>query len=106
MSVNYGSQVVSVIRSDVFARWLEGLRDLQAVARINTRILRLRHGNLGDAKAVGGGVSEIRIDFGPGYRVYFTRRGSVLILLLCGGDKSTQRRDIERARRLAREFED
>lgn len=105
MSVNYGSQVVTVIRSSVFDRWLRALRDPQARARINARILRLAFGNLGDAKPVGDGVSEMRIDCGPGYRVYFTQRTSVVVLLLCGGDKSTQRKDIERARLLAREFE-
>ncbi len=67
--------------------------------------MRLAFGNLGDAKPVGDGVSEMRIDYGPGYRVYFTQRTSVIVLLLCGGDKSTQRKDIERARLLAREFE-
>ena len=106
MSVNYGSQVVTVIRSGIFDRWLRALRDPQARARINARILRLAYGNVGDAKPVGAGVSELRIDYGPGYRVYFSQRGSVVVLLLCGGDKSTQRKDIERARFLAKEFED
>ena len=87
MTVNHGSHVVTVIRSSVFDRWLRALRDPQARARINARILRLAFGNLGDAKPVGEGVSE------------------VIVLLLCGGDKSTQRKDIERARSLAREFE-
>lgn len=105
MPVNYGSHVVTVIRSSVFDHWLRALRDPQARARINARILRLAFGNLGDAKTVGDGVSEMRIDCGPGYRVYFTQRTSVIVLLLCGGDKSTQRKDIERARLLAREFE-
>jgi putative addiction module killer protein len=105
MPVNYGSHVVTVIRSSVFDRWLRALRDPQARARINARILRLTFGNLGDAKAVGEGVLEMRIDHGPGYRVYFVPRGAVVVLLLCGGDKSTQRKDIERAKTLAREFE-
>jgi len=105
MSVNYGSHVVTVIRSSVFDRWLRALRDPQARARINARVLRLAFGNLGDARPVGGGVSEMRVDYGPGYRVYFAQRGAVVVLLLCGGDKSTQRKDIERARILAREFE-
>ena len=105
MPVNYGSHVVTVIRSSVFDHWLRALRDPQARARINARILRLAFGNLSDAKPVGEGVSEMRIDYGPGYRVYFTQRTTVIVLLLCGGDKSTQRKDIERARSLAREFE-
>jgi len=105
MPVNYGSHVVTVIRSSVFDRWLRALRDPQGRARINARILRLAFGNFGDAKSVGEGISEIRVDCGPGYRVYFTRRAAVIVLPLCGGDKSTQRKDIERARLLAREFE-
>lgn len=103
--MNYGSHVFTVIRSSVFDRWLRAVRDPQARARINARILRLAFGDLGDAKPVGEGVSEMRVDYGPGYRVYFARRGAVVVLLLCGGDKSTQRKDIERARILAREFE-
>ena len=106
MSVNYGSQVVTVIRSGIFDHSAPCTRDPQARARINARILRLAYGNLGDAKPVGAGVSELRTHYGPGYRVYFARRGAVVWLLLCGGDKSTQRKDIERARFLAKEFED
>ena len=105
MSVNYGSHVVTVIRSSVFDRWLRALRDPQARARINARILRLAFGNLGDAKPVGEGVSEMRIDYGPGYRVYFTRRQRVIIVLLCGGDKSTQTKDIVSAKLIVQEIE-
>lgn len=92
-------------QTDWFAKWLAGLRDERAKARILKRLDRARDGNLGDIAAVGGGVSEMRIFYGPGYRIYFTQRGSGLIVLLCGGDKSTQIADIEEARLLARELE-
>jgi putative addiction module killer protein len=81
------------------------LRDARARARIASRIDRLAHGNPGDIKSVGEGVSEMRIDYGPGYRVYFVRRGQSLCVLLCGGDKSTQNSDITMAKRLAAELE-
>lgn len=84
--------------------WRSGLRDLRAAAVIDRRLRRLSLGLLGDFKSVGGGVSELRVDVGPGYRLYFTRRGPRVILLLCGGDKSSQARDIERARRLAEQY--
>nr|WP_252263873.1 type II toxin-antitoxin system RelE/ParE family toxin [Paracidobacterium acidisoli] len=84
---------------------MRGLRDAQARARIAARIRRLAFGNPGDVKPVGDGVSELRIHYGPGYRVYFIQRGTVLIVLLCGGDKSTQDKDIEAAKRLAKETE-
>jgi putative addiction module killer protein len=84
-----------------FSRWLENLRDAQARARIVRRVERLANGNLGDAKSVGGSVSELRIDYGPGYRVYFVRRGDLVFLLLCGGDKKSQSRDIMLARKIA-----
>ena len=80
--------------------WINSLRDLRAVARIDARIGRLRLGNFGDAKSVGDGVSELR-DYGPGYRVYFTRRGETVVILLCGGAKGSQARDIERAKAVA-----
>ncbi len=85
----------------LFDDWLHGLRDKRAKNRIDARVRRLATGNFGDAKAVGQGVSELRIDYGPGYRVYFYMRKSELIMLLCGGDKSTQQRDIVRACKLA-----
>ncbi|MBX9991298.1 type II toxin-antitoxin system RelE/ParE family toxin [Phreatobacter oligotrophus] len=91
-----------VRQTSVFAEWLRGLRDLQARARILVRIDRLALGNAGDVQPVGEGVSEMRVHHGPGYRVYFMRRGDEVIILLCGGDKSTQARDIEVARALAR----
>jgi putative addiction module killer protein len=83
---------------DVFAHWLEELADRQARARIKTRIDRVSLGNFGDVEPVGEAVSELRIDWGPGYRVYFARTGKTILLLLCGGDKRTQRRDIENAK--------
>jgi putative addiction module killer protein len=94
-----------IATTGTFDAWLSGLRDRSGRARILVRIERLQAGNPGDVKAVGEGVSELRITFGPGYRVYFIRRGAVLILLLAGGDKSTQMADIEAAKRLARETE-
>lgn len=95
-------RVVEIRKTEVFAQWLDGLRDLQGKARIQARIERLAMGSPGDVKAVGEGVSELRIDCGPGYRVYFKQRGRMLILLLAGGDKSTQAKDIRTALRLAR----
>ena len=77
-----------------FREWLHGLRDVNARAKIRVRLNRVRLGNFGDVKPVGGGVSELRIPYGPGYRVYLGRAGSTVVLLLCGGDKSTQKRDI------------
>lgn len=94
--------MVEIRKTDVFARWIDGLSDLRARARVLARIERLAMGNPGDAKRVGEGVSELRIDYGPGYRVYFKRQGRTLVILLAGGDKSTQARDIRTAMRLAR----
>jgi len=94
--------MIDVRKTEEFAHWLDGLRDLRARARVQVRIERLAAGLVGDAKPVGEGVSELRIDYGPGYRVYFTRRGEGLLILLAGGDKRTQSRDIARALRLAR----
>ena len=94
--------MVEIRKTDVFAKWLDNLRDIQAKARVLVRIERLASGNAGDVKPVGEGISEMRIDYGPGYRVYFTKRGSELIILLAGGDKSSQSADIKVALRLAR----
>lgn len=96
--------MIEVRRTAIFNEWLSGLRDMQARARIAVRIERIAMGNLGDARSVGGGVGEFRFDFGPGYRVYFVRRGDVLVILLCGGDKDSQVRDIKRAKELAQEI--
>jgi putative addiction module killer protein len=94
--------VTEIRKTDVFAKWIDGLRDLRARARIQARIERLAMGNPGDVRPVGEGVSELRLDYGPGYRVYYKKRGRRLIILLAGGDKSTQARDIKAALRLAR----
>jgi len=93
--------MVEIRKTDLFAKWLDDLRDIQAKARVLVRIERLAMGNAGDVKPVGEGISEMRIDYGPGYRVYFTKRGSELIILLAGGDKSSQSADIKVALRLA-----
>lgn len=94
--------MLEIRQTDVFARWIEKLRDRQVKARIAIRIRRLSLGNPGDVRPVGGGVSELRIDHGPGYRVYFMKRGETLLILLAGGDKTSQTRDIRRALELAR----
>lgn len=98
--------MVEVRQTARFAHWLEDLRDLRARAKVQARIERLIGGNPGDAKPVGSGVSELRINYGPGYRVYFQQRGSTLIILLAGGDKSTQASDIEEALMLARQIKE
>ena len=93
--------MVEIRKTDLFAKWIDNLRDVQTKARVLVRIERLASGNAGDVKPVGEGLSELRIDYGPGYRVYFTKRGSELIILLAGGDKSSQAADIKVAIRLA-----
>ena len=93
-----------VRKSDEFLRWIDALRDVRARARIQVRIERLAFGNAGDVRPVGNGVFEMRIHYGPGYRVYFTNRGRELIILLAGGDKRTQVGDIRKAVRLACEL--
>lgn len=94
--------MIEVRQTEQFGKWLKGLRDAQAKARILVRIRRAELGNLGDAKFFDG-IGEMRIDHGPGYRVYFVKRGEILIILLCGGDKKSQRRDIEQAIEMAKE---
>ncbi len=94
--------MVEIRKTDAYAKWLDGLRDIQARARILVRIERLTAGNPGDVRPVGEGVSELRIDYGPGYRVYFKRQGTTIVILLAGGDKRTQAKDIKTALRLAR----
>lgn len=96
--------MIEVRQSAIFSEWLAGLRDRNAHARIIVRIRRMELVNPGDVKPVGDGVSEMRVDYGPGYRIYFTRMGNTVVILLCGGDKSTQRRDIARARQMAKEI--
>ena len=94
--------MIEVRKTEMFERWFIGLRDRNAIARIKSRIDRLQLGLLGDARPVGEGVSEMRIDYGAGYRVYFVQRGTKVVVLLAGGDKRTQTRDIEKAIELAR----
>ncbi len=98
--------MVEIIKSDTFDRWLRKLRDSLAKARIEMRIRRLGLGNPGDVKPIGEGLSEMRIDYGPGYRVYFMERSNILVILLCGGDKSTQQKDIAKAHEIAAAWED
>ncbi len=94
--------MVEIRKTDEFAQWIEALQDLRGRVRVLARIERLASGNPGQVAPVGEGVSELKIDFGPGYRVYFKRRGTRLVILLAGGDKSTQAKDIRRAKALAR----
>ena len=96
--------MAEIRQTELYARWFKSLRDRRAKARIDIRIRRLSMGNPGDVKPVGQGVSELRIDYGPGYRVYFTQRGEALIILLAGGDKRTQERDIKIALDLAKDL--
>jgi putative addiction module killer protein len=98
--------VIQIQQTETYARWFAGLRDRVARARIDIRIRRLSIGNPGDAKPVGEGISELRIDYGPGYRVYFVQRGEVVIVLLAGGDKSTQDKDIRNAKALAKDLKE
>ena len=94
--------MLEVRKTEVYAKWLDSLRDVRARARILVRVERLAAGNPGDVRPVGEGVSELRIDYGPGYRVYFKRQGRTVVVLLAGGDKRTQNRDVRTALRLAR----
>ena len=102
--MNYNSRVIEVRQTAIFVKWLDALRDAQARQRIVVGIRRLELGNPGDIKPVGEGVSEMRISHGPGYRLYFTRSGETIVILLCGGDKSSQARNIAIARQLAKEI--
>jgi len=95
-----------VVKTNHFDKWFRQLKGIRAAARIQMRLDRLAAGNSGNVKPVGGGISELRIDYGPGYRVYYQQRGDVLIVLLHGGDKSSQAKDIKRARELAEEWVD
>ncbi|HVK54741.1 MAG TPA: type II toxin-antitoxin system RelE/ParE family toxin [Burkholderiales bacterium] len=94
--------MIEIRKTENYVQWLDELRDIQARARVLARVERLAAGNAGDVKPVGEGVSELRINYGPGYRVYFTKRGREIVVLLAGGDKSTQATDIKTALRLAR----
>ncbi|MEX0827963.1 MAG: type II toxin-antitoxin system RelE/ParE family toxin [Haliea sp.] len=94
-----------VYKTEEFARWFRKLRDRQAKSRILARIDRLEQGHFGDTESVGGGVNELRLFYGPGYRIYFTRRSSFVVILLTGGDKSSQSKDIAKAKELAQQLE-
>jgi len=96
--------MVELIKSATFDQWLGGLRDVNAVARIQARLDRMAVGNPGDVRPVGAGISEMRINYGPGYRVYFLQRGRLVVVLLAGGDKATQARDIKEAKRIANQW--
>jgi putative addiction module killer protein len=96
--------MIEIRQTGVYSKWFSALINRQARARINARIRRLSLGNFGDVKPVGEGVSELRIDYGPGYRIYFVQRGQTIVILLAGGDKKTQERDINTALKLAREL--
>lgn len=103
-TVNYSLHMIEVRQTGLFSRWLRELRDHNARARIVTRIRRMELGNPGDVKPVGEGVSEARISYGPGYRLYFIQQGEEIIILLCGGDKASQSKDILAAKQMAREL--
>jgi len=98
--------MIELIKTDVFDRWLRDLHDTRARAKVAARIKRLSLGNPGDVKPVGEGVSEMRIPYGPGYRVYYITRGPIVVVLLCGGDKSTQSNDIEQAKAIAAQWKE
>ncbi|HOQ43490.1 MAG TPA: type II toxin-antitoxin system RelE/ParE family toxin [Smithellaceae bacterium] len=103
--MEYTSHTIEIRQTDQYIKWFENLADRRAKARIDVRIRRMSLGNFGDVKPIGEGISELRIDYGPGYRVYFTRKGNQIIVLLAGGDKSTQDKDIQVARKLLHEIE-
>lgn len=105
-SIVYNLNMLGILQTEEFIKWFKRLRDADARARINVRIRRISlAGNFGDAKPVGDGVFELRIDYGPGYRVYYSQRGSEIILLLIGGDESSQQKDIDKAKRLNAEYQ-
>lgn len=97
-----------IIKTDEFDGWLRGLRDIRARAKIQARLKQVSLGNLGDTKPITGakGISELRIDYGPGYRLYYLKQGPIIIVLLCGGDKSSQKRDIEKAKSIAPQWKE
>lgn len=104
--IDYSPPVIELIKTSVFDQWLRGLRDRRARTRIEVRLRRLSLGNAGDVKPVGNGISEMRIPHGPGYRVYYVTKGPIVVVLLCGGDKSSQSRDIKLARAIAAEWKE
>ena len=98
--------MIEVRQTPIFREWLDGLADRRAAERVAQRIVRLQAGLIGDVKPVGDGLSELRVDYGPGSRVYFAQRRQLWVILLCGGDKKSQKRDIKRAKAIASELED
>ena len=92
-----------IVKTEIYSKWFKSIKDNETKFKIDKRIDRIRGGNFGDSKALGDGISELRLDFGLGYRIYYTKRENVIIILLCGGDKSTQSKDIKRAKKLASE---
>lgn len=102
--LGYALGVYQITQTDVFSKWLSKLKDRRAVAKVLVRIEALRLGHVGDSKSLGSGLHELRINYGPGYRIYYTRRSGVVVLLLCGGDKSTQSRDIAKAHNVLNEL--
>ena len=98
--------MIEIRETDSFKKWFSSLKDKRAKARIDVRIKRVSLGNFGDVEPVGNGVSELRIDYGAGYRVYFVKRGNIIVILLCGGDKSTQSKDIQKAHELAQRLKE
>jgi putative addiction module killer protein len=105
LNVLYKGQEYQLTETLEFSHWLEALRDRRALAKIADRLKRASNGNFGDVKSAGSGISELRIDYGPGYRVYFFQRGKELVILLCGGDKKSQQADIAHAKRLKADIE-
>lgn len=105
LGVSYSRQVIEVVQTGEFETWLKKLKDIRGKARILRRLDRLAQGNPGDVRPIGKGLSELRLDVGPGYRVYYLQDGERLILLLCGGDKSTQQKDIGKAHSLAAQWQ-
>ncbi|RQZ16647.1 type II toxin-antitoxin system RelE/ParE family toxin [Burkholderia sp. Bp9031] len=104
--MGYNRSMFRVLTTPQFDKWLDGLRDPVGSAAINLRLERAKLGNLGQWRAIGDGVNEMKIDVGPGYRAYFVRRGKIIVVVLCGGDKSTQKKDIKTAKQIAAELED
>ena len=100
----YTARVIEIVEGTTFKRWLQRLRDRRAVARINARLRNVTMGHFGDVKSIGAGIFEMRIHHGPGYRLYYVRDGDKVVVLLCGGHKGTQTRDIDRARQLAQDW--
>jgi len=100
--IRYNMYMIEIRETAVYKKWFEALKDKKAKARIDVRIRRISLGNFGDVKPVGKGISELKIDYGPGYRVYFMKQENIIVILLCGGDKSTQPKDIQKAQDLVR----